>query len=69
MHGSLSSEAMLVAIALLPAPEVPTTTTRIGLLDQFVQAKISNCAPEPQRLVLARGGKALRRSNSSAIEG
>jgi len=27
----LSAEAMLVAIAVLPAPEVPTTTTRICL--------------------------------------
>src|SRR5258705_13815003 len=31
IHGNLSAEAMLVAIAVLPAPEVPTTTTRICL--------------------------------------
>src|SRR5215475_7665219 len=31
IHGNLSAEAMLMAIAVLPAPEVPITTTRICL--------------------------------------
>jgi hypothetical protein len=30
MHGNPRAEAMLVAIAVLPAPEVPITTTRIA---------------------------------------
>src|SRR5215475_3583830 len=29
IHGNLNAEAMFMAIAVLPAPEVPITTTRI----------------------------------------
>jgi hypothetical protein len=65
MQGNLSAEAMLVAIAVLPAPEVPITTTRICLslvrANEDIQLRAKGSTPLPGPPLPTRGGLPLER--------
>jgi hypothetical protein len=47
MHDKSSAEAMRFAITVLPAPEVPMTTTRIRLLSLVANEDNPNPVMEP----------------------